>query len=317
MLKIIAAMSANKIIGRNGDLPWKLPEDLKWFKLQTKGIAVVMGHETFKGIVRRIGRPLSDRENIVLTRQIEPIKAAVTTAHSWDEILGRSRNEDIFVIGGTEVYRFALPHADELWLTRVHAVEYGDAVFPEIEWKDWNLVFSLDRFRDERNNRDFTWEKYCRKVKHVEPANARSPAYRKELERIRDEDYCPFCLENLPRNHTKPILREFDHWVVTESMYPYPGTKVHLIAILRRHAELPENLSPFEMGELRDVLVWIREQFQVEGGGLLMRFGEPIRSGASVRHIHVQIGVPNIGAEPIKFFSGYSNIPQIPKADPS
>ena len=128
--KAIAAMSLNRVIGRGNSIPWHLPEDFEWFKQTTMGHVLVMGRRTFESI----GRPLSGRETIVLTRSGEPI-AGVRTIGSLDA-LGQADDlggRTIFICGGSQVYAQALGQCSDLYLSVVkHEVE-GDAFFPEFE----------------------------------------------------------------------------------------------------------------------------------------------------------------------------------------
>lgn len=137
MISLIVAASTNHVIGAQGKLPWKLPDDLKRFKRLTMGKPIVMGRRTWESI----GRPLPGRQNIVLTRQqhfnaegcdvaVSPA-AALSIAHDAAEIM---------VIGGSQVYELFLPKAARLYLTRVHDVSDGDAFFPEIDTLSWQLV---------------------------------------------------------------------------------------------------------------------------------------------------------------------------------
>ncbi len=137
-LTIIVAMSENRVIGRNGDLPWRLPEDLKRFKRLTTGHHVIMGRKTFE----TLGRPLPDRTNIVITRQQDFATAGdIRIAHSLEEAMGIAESDvEPFVLGGGEIYALALPLADRLEITIVHATIPGDTYFPEYDENDWMLV---------------------------------------------------------------------------------------------------------------------------------------------------------------------------------
>jgi dihydrofolate reductase len=125
--KAIAAMSQNRVIGRGKAIPWHLAEDFKWFKKMTEGNIIVMGRKTFESI----GRPLPNRETIVLTRGgfSHP---RIRTASSLDR-LGVDDGRDVFICGGAEVYAQALPLCSDLYLTMVHRTVEGDAFFPPFE----------------------------------------------------------------------------------------------------------------------------------------------------------------------------------------
>jgi dihydrofolate reductase len=129
MLSLIVAMSKNQIIGRNGGLPWRLRSDLIRFKKITMGHTLIMGRKTFESI----GRVLPGRRTIVVSRTLTSV-VGVDTAESLAEALAMSQSDtEPFVVGGGEIYQQALPMADRLYLTRVHAVIDGDTRFPEID----------------------------------------------------------------------------------------------------------------------------------------------------------------------------------------
>ncbi len=127
-MKAIVAMSANRVIGSAGKIPWHLPEDFKFFKATTMGHAIVMGRKTFESI----GKPLPGRENIIFSRTM-PETAGITIIRSPEELLQLPNADDFFVIGGAEIYRLLLPHCTELFITKVPGVVEGDAFFPEFE----------------------------------------------------------------------------------------------------------------------------------------------------------------------------------------
>ena len=127
-MKAIAAMSLNRVIGREGKIPWHLPEDFQWFKKMTTGHVVLMGRKTFESL----GKPLPNRTNVVLTRRGE-IKD-VTTLHDLADLSeSRYAPREIFVIGGAEIYAQLLPRCRELYLSVVQREVAGDAFFPPFE----------------------------------------------------------------------------------------------------------------------------------------------------------------------------------------
>jgi dihydrofolate reductase len=148
-LSLIVATAKNNAIGRNNELPWHLPQDLKYFKSITLGKPVIMGRKTFESI----GKPLPGRTNIVVTRQKDWKHAGVLVAKNVEEALeiGRQfRNEqnnladEVMVIGGAEIYRHALPIADRVYLTRIEvSVDGADAFFPELPAVSWLQVSEL------------------------------------------------------------------------------------------------------------------------------------------------------------------------------
>ena len=140
VVAIVAAIAANGVIGREGDMPWRLPSDLKHFRALTTGHPVVMGRKTFESL----GKPLPGRTNIVVSRDPSYAAPGVQSCHSLDEALrlaGASPGgrEKCFVIGGGEIYRLAMERADELHITHVDAEPQGDTRFPAIEPRLWRV----------------------------------------------------------------------------------------------------------------------------------------------------------------------------------
>jgi dihydrofolate reductase len=126
--KAIAAMSLNRVIGANNQIPWHLPEDFKWFKKMTTGQVIVMGRKTFESI----GRPLPNRETIVLSRS-EFKHPGARTVRSLEELPAVAAGREVFICGGAQVYAQALPRCSDLYLTLVKRHVEGDAFFPPFE----------------------------------------------------------------------------------------------------------------------------------------------------------------------------------------
>ncbi len=141
LVSLVVAAAANGVIGRDNRMPWHLPEDLAHFKRLTLGHPVVMGRKTYESIVAALGKPLPGRTNIVITRQIGFAAPGCTVAASLEAALGAARAADeVFVIGGAEVYRLALARADRVYLTRIDATFEGDAIFPALDPTEWREV---------------------------------------------------------------------------------------------------------------------------------------------------------------------------------
>lgn len=158
-ISIIVAVSENDVIGRHGDLPWRLKTDLQRFRQLTVGHAVIAGRRTHESILRRLGKPLPDRRTVVLSRAPGYMAPGCEVVTTWEDALERVKDEDeVFVIGGEEVYRLALPHADRLYLTRVHTVVPGDAFFPSFDRKAWKAVRQEYHPHDQENEFDHTFE---------------------------------------------------------------------------------------------------------------------------------------------------------------
>lgn len=153
---LIAAVGENDVIGSDGDMPWKLSTDLKHFKRLTLGHPVVMGRKTFESI----GRPLPGRRNIVVTRDAGWAHEGVARAGSLDEafaLAGETAGDAVMVIGGGTIYSAALPMADRLEITRVHAAPAGDTLFPKIDPQLWQEVARETPPRGEKDTADVTF----------------------------------------------------------------------------------------------------------------------------------------------------------------
>lgn len=133
-ISMIAALSENYVIGKNGTLPWHLKNDFAWFVKNTKNKIVVMGRKNYEDIIKYTkGKPLKDRINIVLTTQKDFQHEGFLVFHSLEELLTNFPNEDLMIIGGTQIYSMFLPICDELILTEIHKHFDGDAFFPEFD----------------------------------------------------------------------------------------------------------------------------------------------------------------------------------------
>jgi len=130
---LLAAVGANHVIGRDGEMPWHLPEDLAHFKATTMGHTLVMGRKTYDSI----GRALPGRRTIVMTSQLGWHAPSVEVAHSLAEALALAGPTEVFIVGGGEVYQQAMPFADQLMLTEVDQSPEGDVVFPPIDPAHW------------------------------------------------------------------------------------------------------------------------------------------------------------------------------------
>ncbi len=162
-LSIIVAVAENGVVGRDNGLPWHLPEDLKYFKKMTLGKPVVMGRKTYESI----GRPLPERRNIVVSRQsgyaphgvevVASLPAALALA-----VAGAAPVEEVMVIGGAQIYREALPLADRLYVTEVHASVEGDAHFPAVDWTQWRECSRTRYEASEKNPYCYSFAVYNR-----------------------------------------------------------------------------------------------------------------------------------------------------------
>lgn len=161
IVSAIFAVSENNVIGKGNDLPWRMPADLKHFKNTTMGHPVIMGRKSFDSI----GRPLPGRHNIVLTRDRNFRAEGVSVVHSLREameIAGADRPEEVFIIGGAQIYKKAFPYCDRLYMTRIHTETEGDVFLPEVDFSAWKLISEEKHLPDEKNIHDYTFRIYER-----------------------------------------------------------------------------------------------------------------------------------------------------------
>jgi dihydrofolate reductase len=153
---LVVAVADNGIIGAQGGMPWHLPADLSHFKQVTLGKPVLMGRLTWDSI----GRPLPGRRNLVLTSDPEWQAEGAQRVSSLDQALALAEAggaQELMVIGGAAVYHLALPRAQRIYLTRVHAAPEGDTRFPDLDPDQWEEVAQRERLADERNAHDLTF----------------------------------------------------------------------------------------------------------------------------------------------------------------
>ena len=158
-ISLIVAISENNVIGREGRLPWHLSADLKQFKRLTMGHHMVMGRRTFESI----GRLLPGRTTVVLSRNRDFRAEGAIVAENFANALARiSGDDEVFVIGGQEIYRLALPHVSRMYVTAVHANLEGDTYFPDAQWDGWAMIEDVRFSADEKNDYDYSFRVYDR-----------------------------------------------------------------------------------------------------------------------------------------------------------
>ncbi|HWB26853.1 MAG TPA: dihydrofolate reductase [Chitinophagaceae bacterium] len=164
LVSLVVAASENNAIGKQNKLLWYLPNDLKFLKNLTWGMPVVMGRKTFESVD---SKPLKGRVNIIITRQKDFEAPGIVVVNSLKDALFFTAENDykeLMVLGGAQIYEEAMPKADRIYLTRVHAFfEEADAFFPEIEEKKWKLVSNRDFPADEKHQYPYSFEVWERK----------------------------------------------------------------------------------------------------------------------------------------------------------
>lgn len=152
-ISAIAAVAENYVIGRDADLPWRLPADLRWFVEKTRGKPVIFGRRTYESTGY-----LKSRVNIVVTRQQNYDSDCDVVVHSVDDALAAAAGADeVMVLGGAAIYDALMPRLDRLYITVVHARPTGDTRFPALDAGQWDVAFEEFRPADERNELDMTF----------------------------------------------------------------------------------------------------------------------------------------------------------------
>lgn len=160
ILSIIVAFDERRLIGRDNGLPWHLPADLKHFKSITMGHHMIMGRKTFESI----GKPLPGRQSVVITRKNDFQPAGTAVVNSLEDAMHFcATEEEVFVIGGAQIFEQAMPLASKLYITQIHHVFEGDTFFPEISQEHWELVSKEDHEADEKNPWAYSFLTYRKK----------------------------------------------------------------------------------------------------------------------------------------------------------
>lgn len=159
-ISFIVAVAENNVIGKDNQMLWHLPEDMKWFKKNTLGCDVIMGKKTFYSLPFR---PLPKRKNIVITRSDERIDGCIMASSIQDALEKMDNEKENFVIGGGTVYAQFMPFVSKLYITKVHAHFEGDTYFPEINPDKWTMIFSEKHMKDEKHAFDFEFQIFERK----------------------------------------------------------------------------------------------------------------------------------------------------------
>lgn len=162
MLSLIVAYTKNRVIGSKNDMPWYLPADLKHFKDHTAGSTVIMGRKTYDSIVTRLGHGLPGRQNIVLTRDTSESTEDTVFVHSLAEALKAANREQLFIIGGAQVFSQSLPQVDRVYATEIDIELEGDTFFPELPKDQWKETASEQHEADEKNKYDYRFVTYER-----------------------------------------------------------------------------------------------------------------------------------------------------------
>ncbi len=157
-ITMIWAQASNGVIGKDNDLPWRLPRDMAYFKQQTQHKTVVMGRKTWESFG---GKPLPNRRNIIITRSQEFTATDAEVVYSVEEAIQLAgQDNELMVIGGSTIYEQFLQYADRLLMTKIDHDFAGDTYFPEVDWSQWQQASITEGIRDEKNDYDYRFEEY-------------------------------------------------------------------------------------------------------------------------------------------------------------
>jgi dihydrofolate reductase/diadenosine tetraphosphate (Ap4A) HIT family hydrolase len=284
VISIIVAYAGNRVIGRDGALPWHLPSDLRRFRELTSGHAVVMGRRTFESLPDAY-RPLPKRRNLVLSTSAGYEAGGAEVFDSLESAL-HACGRDCFVIGGSAAYEQALEVADRLYVTHVAGEPEGDAYFPSVCFADWCCVEEQPPLTE--NGQAFQFRVYERAAAtalyHL-PA-ARTEQQRDYMRQLEASRTCIFCPAHVATHHREPIEIEGEHWYVTKNDYPYAGTRAHYLIVPRRHVtsfhELPDDAGR-ELWAMKRALKELLAPLAV---ATIERSGDMRFNGGSVAHLH-------------------------------
>ena len=163
MISLVVAVSENNAIGKNNQLLWHLPNDLKFFKNTTWGGVVIMGRKTYESV----NKPLPGRTNIVITKQVNWTSENVIVVNSIEAAIQKAKDlnfKEIFIIGGGEIYKESISIADKIYLTKVHTTIEGDTYFPELQNDQWKMIANKDFYADEKHAFDYSFQEWVKSV---------------------------------------------------------------------------------------------------------------------------------------------------------
>ena len=162
MIAIVVAVAENNVIGKDNQLIWHLPADLRFFKNLTMGHPILMGRKTFESI----GKPLPGRTTVIITRQPDFEAPGCIVVNSVDAAISEAQtiDQDVYIIGGAEIYKQALAKTDTIYLTRVHHTFEGDTFFPELDENDWEMISEEKHEPDEKNKYSYSFITLKRKL---------------------------------------------------------------------------------------------------------------------------------------------------------
>lgn len=159
-ISLIVAMDKNRVIGKDNDLPWRLPKEFEYVKKTTMGHTIVMGRKNFESI----GRALPGRKNVILTRDKTFSFEGCIIAHSIKEVFDLCKNdEEVFIFGGEQIYEIFMPYVEKMYITKIDYAFEGDTYFPEVDYNEWDEVSVKQGITDEKNPYTYYFHVYEKK----------------------------------------------------------------------------------------------------------------------------------------------------------
>ncbi|HEX8103985.1 MAG TPA: dihydrofolate reductase [Solirubrobacteraceae bacterium] len=292
-VSLVVAHSRNNCIGRGGELPWRLPSDLRRFREITMGGTVVMGRRTFESIPPAF-RPLPGRRNLVLSRDPGYVVEGAEVFSDLDAALAAC-GRDCFVIGGAAVFAEALPIADRIYATLVDSEVEGDTFMPALREDEWRCVAAEGPLLEDGHAITFRTL-----IRHQEPlydeGAAREEDQRERMRRLDAAGVCVFCPPHAREEQPDPPARSGEHWYVTRNRYPYPGTAAHYLIIPHRHVTAFDELPDAAGAELWAMRRWLKERLAPLATATVERSGDMRLNGGSIAHLHTHFVA--LGADP-------------------
>lgn len=147
IISAMVAVGENNVIGKNNDIPWRLPNDWAYLRRITMGHSIILGRKNYESI----GKPLDGRKNIILTKNKNYKAEGCHIAYSIKDALSKCEGEEVFILGGEEIYQQFLPYTQKLYITKIHATFEGDRYFPEIDISLWKEIYTEKGIQNDRN----------------------------------------------------------------------------------------------------------------------------------------------------------------------
>ncbi|HDX9660986.1 dihydrofolate reductase [Bacillus wiedmannii] len=147
IISAMVAVGENNVIGKNNDLPWRLPNDWAYLRRVTMGHSIILGRKNYESI----GKPLDGRKNIILTTNKDYRAEGCHIAYSIEDALSKCEGEEVFILGGEEIYRQFLSYTQKLYITKIHATFEGDRYFPEIDFSLWKEIYTKKGIQNDKN----------------------------------------------------------------------------------------------------------------------------------------------------------------------